>query len=154
MRPKPKPDTYAKTGLLWVTSESPASSSSPALVLSKSLYKENLNASYNEKVLKTKKYIRNFSRSTWINTEIITPKNKYSRNGTMINHIIEDANKASSHKNDEKMNKIILIGLSEIVKINIARGAPNARKAQPKNSATVILSSETFYILKGLRINN
>lgn len=71
----------------------------------------------------------------------------------MINHIIEDDNKARSHKNDEKMNKIILIGLSEIVNINIARGAPNARKAQPKNSATVIFSSGTFYILEKLRTN-
>lgn len=37
------------------------------------------------------------------------------------------------------MSKIILIGSFAIVKQNIANGAPNARKAHPKNSVTVIV---------------
>lgn len=41
--------------------------------------------------------------------------------------------------NDEPMSKIILIGSFAIVKQNIANGAPNAKKAHPKNSATVIV---------------
>lgn len=51
----------------------------------------------------------------------------------------EDISKARSHKNDENIKRMILIGESAIVKTNIARGAPKARKAQPKNSATVII---------------
>lgn len=38
------------------------------------------------------------------------------------------------------MSKIILMGESEIVNINIASGIPNAKNAQPKNSATVIIA--------------
>lgn len=55
-----------------------------------------------------------------------------------INHINEEISSASSHKNDENINKIILIGESLIVKQNIASGVPKARNAHPKNSATVI----------------
>lgn len=72
-------------------------------------------------------------------TDTITPKNKYSRSGNMMNHINEELRRAKSHRNDENMSRIILMGESEIVKMNIAKGAPKARKAQPKNSTTVIL---------------
>lgn len=82
-----------------------------------------------------------------MNTETITPKNKYSRNGIIINHMNEESNKARSHKNDENIKRIILIGLSEIVKINIASGAPKARNAQPKNSATVIVTTQNYFNL-------
>lgn len=62
----------------------------------------------------------------------------------MINHIKDEINKARSHKNEEKISRMIFIGESEIVKINIASGHPNARKAQPKNSATVIVVANFF----------
>lgn len=60
----------------------------------------------------------------------------------MANHMNDEINKAKSHKNDENISRMIFIGESEIVKINIASGIPKARKAQPKNSATVILTAE------------
>lgn len=56
----------------------------------------------------------------------------------------EETNNARSHKKDENMSKIIFIGESAIVKQNIASGIPNERKAQPKNSATVILNSKSL----------
>lgn len=55
-----------------------------------------------------------------------------------INQMKLDTSRASSHKNDENINNIILIGESLMVKQNIAVGAPKARNAHPKNSATVI----------------
>lgn len=64
----------------------------------------------------------------------------YSLSGTNINQMNDEINNASSHKNDEKMSRIILMGESLIVKQNIANGAPNARKVHPKNSATVIFN--------------
>lgn len=73
-------------------------------------------------------------------TETITPKNKYSRSGTKMNHTNDESNKAKSHRNELKINRMILIGESEMVKINIARGVPKARKAQPKNSATAMIA--------------
>lgn len=51
----------------------------------------------------------------------------------------EEISKANNHINDENINRIILIGESLIVKQNMANGVPKARKAHPKNSATVIL---------------
>lgn len=57
----------------------------------------------------------------------------------MINQINDDINKARSHKNDEKISRIIFIGEFAIVNIKRAAGGPNARNAQPKNSATVML---------------
>lgn len=59
-----------------------------------------------------------------------------------MNQITDEANKANSHKNELNINRIILIGESEIVKINIASGSPKAKKAQPKNSATVMIQAE------------
>lgn len=56
-----------------------------------------------------------------------------------MNHMNDEISKARSHKNDEKISRMIFIGESEIVKINIANGVPKAKKAQPKNSATVII---------------
>lgn len=62
----------------------------------------------------------------------------------MINHTKDELSSASSHRNDENISRIIFIGLSAIVKTNMASGAPNARNAQPKNSATVIVSLKAF----------
>jgi hypothetical protein len=58
-----------------------------------------------------------------------------------MNQITEDKSKANNHRNDENIRRIIFIGESEIVNINIARGIPNARKTQPKNSATVMIAA-------------
>lgn len=80
-------------------------------------------------------------------TDTITPKNRYSLSGTIKNHTNDEINKARSHKNDEKMSRMILMGESAIVNINIARGAPKAKKAQPKNSATVIVATSTLFDL-------
>lgn len=74
-------------------------------------------------------------------TDTITPKNKYSLSGTKMNHTKDDTNNAKSHRNELKISRIILIGESEIVKINIARGIPKAKNAQPKNSATVMIAA-------------
>jgi hypothetical protein len=60
----------------------------------------------------------------------------------------DDMSSARSHKNDENMSRIIFMGESAIVKINIAKGAPKARKAQPKNSATVIVTAKTLFDLR------
>lgn len=62
----------------------------------------------------------------------------------------EEINKANSHKNELNIKRIILIAESEIVKINKAKGNPNAKKAQPKNSATVMVSSYHSVCLKNL----
>lgn len=62
----------------------------------------------------------------------------------MTNHMNDELSRANSHKNDEKISRIILIGLSEIVNINNASGVPKARKAQPKNSANVIATARYF----------
>lgn len=59
-----------------------------------------------------------------------------------MNQMNEEISKARSHKNDENISRMILIGESEIVKINIASGVPKARKAQPKNSATVMVATK------------
>lgn len=45
------------------------------------------------------------------------------------------------------MSRIILMGESAIVKINKASGIPKARKAQPKNSATVIVIATLSVLL-------
>lgn len=74
-------------------------------------------------------------------TDTMTPKNRYSRRGTMMNHMNDEINNARSHKNEENISKIVFIAESEMVKMNIASGAPKARKAQPKNSATVIVTA-------------
>ena len=67
-----------------------------------------------------------------------------------INHMNEEISKANNHINDENINKIILIGESLIVKQNMANGVPKARKAHPKNSATVILI--TFKTINAINI--
>lgn len=59
----------------------------------------------------------------------------------MTNHTKDEESNARSHRNDENISKMIFMGLSAIVKTNMASGAPNARNAQPKNSATVIIVS-------------
>lgn len=79
-----------------------------------------------------------------MNTETITPKTKYSRSGTIMNQIKDEASSESNHINDEKINRIILIGESEIVKTNIETGMENASNAHPKNSATVIVISKRY----------
>lgn len=85
-------------------------------------------------------------------TETITPKTRYSRSGTITNQMNEEINSANSQRNDEKISKMILMGESEIVKINIASGIPKARKAQPKNSATVMLVALLLFCLRN--VNN
>lgn len=57
----------------------------------------------------------------------------------------DEIKRANSHTNEENISKIIFIGESDIVRQNIASGAPNARKAHPKNSATVMISVKYLY---------
>lgn len=70
----------------------------------------------------------------------------------MINHTKDEQSSARSQRNDEKISKMIFMGLSAIVKTNMASGAPKARNAQPKNSATVIVSLEVHGCLKNSTI--
>lgn len=66
------------------------------------------------------------------------PKAKYVRRGTTANHSIEESSRARSQKNPAAIRIIIRIGSWAIVNVNIAIAGPNAMKAHPKNSATVI----------------
>jgi hypothetical protein len=53
----------------------------------------------------------------------------------------DEASNATSQRNELNIRRMILMGESEIVKMKRARGIPNAKKAQPKNSAIVIVSA-------------
>ena len=55
-----------------------------------------------------------------------------------MNHKSDDNKNDSSQKKALAIRIIILIGSLTIVKVNIARGGPNARNVQPKNSIIVI----------------
>lgn len=47
-----------------------------------------------------------------------------------------------SQKNALTIKMMILMGSIAILKVNIANGGPNAKKAHPKKSITVILSDK------------
>lgn len=74
------------------------------------------------------------------------PKARVSLSGSTANHSIEDRSSDTSQKKPAAIRMIILIGSCAIVKVNIAMDGPNAKKAHPKNSATVIVTLSVVYI--------
>lgn len=54
---------------------------------------------------------------------------------------MEERSRASSQKKPAAIRIMIRIGSWAIVNVNMAIAGPKARKAHPKNSATVILST-------------
>lgn len=70
------------------------------------------------------------------------------RSGTTTNHNIDDMSRETSQKKALAIMMMILMGSFEMVMANIAKGGPNARKVQPKNSMTVILMPLKLNALK------
>lgn len=116
MIPNPNPATYARICLLLVIcSELSVTFFRPLSAFLRSLYIRNLKTS---------------CRST----ENTRPNASLLRKGITMNHKSDDIKNDSSQKKALAIRIIILIGSLAIVKANIARGGPNARNVQPKNS--------------------
>lgn len=62
----------------------------------------------------------------------------------MTYQIVEDKSKEMSQKNALTMNMITRIGSTAIVRVNMAKGGPKAKQAQPKKSAIVILYAQQW----------
>ncbi|KZC08980.1 hypothetical protein WN55_11443 [Dufourea novaeangliae] len=78
--------------------------------------------------------------ASWNKTEKTSPNARCSWSGTTIYQSTDDSNNEVSQKKALAISIIIRIGSAAIVNMNMDIGGPKARRAQPKNSISVIFT--------------